>query len=84
MTKTIKLTYDINILAGPSYGSIVLKDAATSGVVSSYKSVKNNILTIDPVANLGAGKTYVIYVPTGAVKDSDGNCSMSYTITFNT
>jgi methionine-rich copper-binding protein CopC len=68
-TKTVTVTFDVDVQAGAGYDTIALKDQG--GVdVAFTTSIAANVLTIDPTPErLDCGVTYWVYVPAGAVED---------------
>ena len=77
-SKTIKITFSEKIKKGT--GFIELRNS--KGKIAIKTAIYGNVLYIDPVKNLIAGK-YVLYLHTGSVKDLAGNKVRLFGTKFN-
>ena len=85
-SEDIVLTYSEPVVKGT--GSITLQASGggmvTISVSSALVSVAGTVVTINPMANLQAGVTYVLTVPAGRFEDLADNASVDYTLSFST
>jgi methionine-rich copper-binding protein CopC len=85
---SLSLTFNEAVIAGT--GNIELKTAAGTLVESFIAATSNRItrsgavVTIDPTADLTAGTSYVLSIPSGAVKDAAGNSYAGTNLNFST
>ncbi|HYE81479.1 MAG TPA: Ig-like domain-containing protein [Clostridia bacterium] len=83
---TITLPFSRNIGRGPDFGAISLKDSAGRAVACTL-TYQNNLLRIKPDKALSFNSSYVLVIPEGGLKDSEGNsinaCSLSFTTRKN-
>ncbi len=83
VNKTVSIFFNSNLQQGGSYSGISLTDDQDS-VVDSVKTISGNTLTIDPAADLASKTTYTVTIPSGAVRDYNGNNNHSYSFNFTT
>ena len=82
--KVITVTFSVDIQAGPTYGSIALRDAS-GNTVAMTRTIAGSVLTLKPDTNLAPGTTYTVFIPAGAVQDLAGNpLAQAYTFSFTT
>ncbi len=81
--KTITVTFSEDITQGSAFGSITLKKGSSD--VPATKSISGRVLTIDPSSDLAENITYILTIPSSAVKDLSGNTlAAQYTLSFKT
>ncbi len=78
--KTVTFTFNENILQGDYYNNITISGNGSSLGSKSISSRTLTIKTNTPYYKI----QYTIYIPQGAVKDSQGNPNIPYTLTFKT
>jgi autotransporter family porin len=80
---TIKFTEDI--VMGANYSKIYVKNITTGKIVTITKTISGNTLTIKQTSSRLKNDTYLVYIPSVAVKDSTGNNLVTtYTFKFKT
>lgn len=86
LTAPISINFTNNILAGPNFNGIYIKNLTTGKKVSlASKTIKGNILTLKQTYIRLSKYVYLIYISLGAVKDRYGNClSTAYSYKFKT
>lgn len=85
LTSPITITFSENILAGPNFSGIYLKNTVSGALVAMTKSINGNILTIQQTTTRKNNTLYKVYIPAGSVKDSAGNnLAADYTYNFTT
>ena len=83
-TSAIIITFNNNISAGSSYSGIYVKNTSSGAKLTIAKSISGNILTIK-TSPRSSNTTYLVYIPTGAVKNAYGNQLItSYSYKFTT
>ena len=81
--KSITITFNKNINKGNSFKNITMKDSKGK-IVKSTNTIKNDTLTLKP-SSLAFSTNYTITIPSGAVKDNDGNSlENDYSFVFTT
>lgn len=85
-TSPISITFNKNILAGPNFAGIYIKNLSSGNLVSiASKTMSGNTLTIKQTNPRLYNTTYHVYLPAGAVKDSAGNnLVQAYSYNFTT
>lgn len=73
LTAPVKITFSENIIAGPNYSGIYIKNLTTGNTVSISKSISGNILTIKQSLTRLNNNIYQVYIPAGGIKDTAGN-----------
>ncbi|HSG38196.1 MAG TPA: Ig-like domain-containing protein, partial [Thermoanaerobaculia bacterium] len=70
----INATFNRDIVAGPDYGSLVLRESEGAPVPFTpvVRSTDRRLVLI-PSSNFAAGRSYVVEIPAGAVSDTQGN-----------
>lgn len=82
--KTITANFSEDILAGPNFSAITLKDE-TNNMVPVNNSISQRTLSIKPVNPLSFGKNYTLTIPAGAITDTVNNSlQANYTTGFST
>lgn len=82
LDKTIKVTFNENIKATPSYWIELVDKNGTATAIK--KSIRGKVLTITPTANLKTNTKYYLKIHTGSVTDLTGNPFAAKTIKFIT
>lgn len=82
LDKTIKVTFNEDIKATPSYWIELVDKNGTATDIK--KSIRGKVLTITPTANLKANTKYYLKIHTGSVTDLAGNPFEAKTIKFIT
>ncbi len=82
LDKTIKITFNEDIKATPSYWIELVDKNGTATAIK--KSIRGKVLTITPTANLKANTKYYLKIHTGSVTDLAGNPFEAKTIKFIT
>jgi methionine-rich copper-binding protein CopC len=84
VTKPITITFNGKISSGSQYSGIIVRNIVTGAKLKISKIISGNILTIKTATRM-YNKTYKVYIPAGAVKNSLGKgLANSYTIQFTT
>lgn len=82
---TLTVEFNEEILAGPSISSISVAEAGMNSLGIS-PHVQGKVLTLD-ISSSGApfqaGKTYIVKLPAGTVKDTSGNGCEAYQFNFS-
>jgi len=82
----VALPFCRNIACGLNFNNIVCKDSQGQKVPCTFTCV-NNLLNIKPDAALDYSSSYIITIPAGGLKDSNGNdidpCSLNFTTQGN-
>jgi methionine-rich copper-binding protein CopC len=73
LTSPITIKFCENVLAGVNYSKIYVKNMNTGKVVAITKKISGNTLTIKQSLLRLAHDTYEVVIPSGAVKDINGN-----------
>lgn len=83
---SIIITFSKNILAGPNFAGIYVKNLVSGNLVSiASKTISGNTLTIKQTNPRINNTTYQVCIPAGAVKDSAGsNLAAAYSYSFTT
>ncbi|MGE5415776.1 MAG: Ig-like domain-containing protein [Acidobacteriota bacterium] len=80
-SSSITVSFNRNVLRGPNYSGIILRDGLGRLVPKSL-SISGGILKIVPGRRLLANTRYTVTIPAGAVKDAIGTALQSQ-LTFN-
>ena len=84
INSAIIVTFSQNILAGPGYSGIYVKNLKTGVVSSITKKISGNALIITQ-PNMAYNNLYVVYIPFNGVTSLDGkNLSTAYSYQFQT
>jgi hypothetical protein len=81
-SSSITVTFSETVAAGSAYSGITLKKGNTA--VSSTNTLSGNTLTIKPSSSMSSSTAYTITIPGGAVVDTAGNNSATYSSSFTT
>jgi len=86
LTAPVTIKFTENIIAGPNYSAIYIKNLTTGIIVSlASKIISGNTLTIKTTYNHLSNDTYQVYIPASTVKDKAGNyLTLAYTLKFKT
>lgn len=80
----IRITYDSAIVKGSAFDGIALKGSDNIPITVT-KTISEDMLTIQPKAPLGYGRSYTLMIPASAVLDAEsGVPGAEYFATFNT
>ena len=80
--QTVTITISENVIKGSNFSQIALKSGTS--VVTSAININGNVLSIDPVLNLGNNTTYTVTIPDDAITDPSGNALAAHTFGFST
>ena len=80
--QTIMVTLSGSGVQGPSFSSITLKAGATT--IQSGISINENVLTIDPAANLNNDTMYTVTIPADWIRNAVGVPVNAYIFSFRT
>jgi methionine-rich copper-binding protein CopC len=86
LTSPIIINFSENILASTNFSNIYIKNLISGAYVSiASKTISGNTLTITQTNPRKYGTLYQLYLPAGAVKDTNGNnLKAAYAINFTT
>lgn len=85
LTTPITITFNENVAAASNYTGIFIKNLSNGQMVTSNKTITGNILTIKQTSSRFYDDLYWVYIPSGAVKDANGNSLLAaYTFNFTT
>jgi Zn-dependent metalloprotease len=76
VNQSIEVTYSETVTESVYFDQIALLSGEVQ--IPLTASINNTFLTIDPVNPLEHGVTYDVYVPSGALADTQGNWSIGY------
>ena len=83
LDQAIKISFKENVVPGPNYGGIKLKEGDQE--ISAAFPISGNIMKVVLAANLGYNGHYTVEIPPGAVQDVNGNqMSEPYSFSFST
>ena len=85
LNSPIIVKFSKNITAGINYSKIYVKNLTTGKIVAITKTISGNTLTIKQTYNRLKNDTYVVYIPSAAIKDEAVNKLLAtYTFKFKT
>lgn len=81
--KNIHIKINEKIEKGSQWSKIILKNSK-GVVIISKKEIKGNYLIITPNKKLNKYSKYYVYLPSGSIKDKNGNNIQKYVLKFKT
>jgi subtilase family serine protease/methionine-rich copper-binding protein CopC len=85
LNSPIYIKFSENIKTGSKFTNIYVKNLTTGKTVTISKTISGNTLTINQTLGRLRNNQYMVYIPSGAVKDSAGNnLTSTYSFTFRT
>jgi hypothetical protein len=78
----IRVTFDKAIQKDSGFDNIKVENPNAASI-DIETSISDNVLIIDPFLDMRRGGKYTVTIPSGAVKDSNGNSNVAYSYSFN-